>query len=108
MKTHIPINYYWRWSAFYWFTEGYLFIKQDSSYSASSDPCQRDTPIFNPTSSNLLNQHKLQLSATAQQVITHAFVYEGLYFVLANERKKIYRLEGKPGVAGFTASVFFD
>ena len=27
MRTHIPINYYWRWSAFYWFTNGYLFIK---------------------------------------------------------------------------------
>jgi hypothetical protein len=56
-----------------------------------------------------MTQHKLQLSAsTTNDVISHAFVYEGLYFVLANERKKIYRLEGSPGVAGFTASVFFD
>jgi hypothetical protein len=39
MLTHIPINYYWSWRAFYWFHRGYLWIKQDSSYDSAKDPC---------------------------------------------------------------------
>jgi len=53
MTSHIPINYYWRWRAFYWFTQGKLVIKQDSSYTQTGDPCQRDTPVFSPTTGNL-------------------------------------------------------
>lgn len=39
MTKHIPINYYWRWRAFYWFTQGKLVIKQDTSYTQTADPC---------------------------------------------------------------------
>lgn len=52
-RTHIPINYFWKWRAFYWFNNGRLIIKQDSSYTQTGDPCQRDTPVFNPTGATL-------------------------------------------------------
>jgi hypothetical protein len=26
-QTHVPINYYWKWRAFYWFKNGNVMIK---------------------------------------------------------------------------------
>jgi hypothetical protein len=79
MLTHIPINYYWHWRAFYWFHKGTLWIKQDSTYTETADPCQRDTPIFGPMS--VLAHHEYVFKGAAVNLVSHAFLYEGVYTV---------------------------
>lgn len=109
MLTHIPINYYWAWRAFYWFHKGVLWIKQDSTYTGS-DPCQRDTPIFPSTAASTALVHfEYTFKGTAVTLVSHAFLYEGLYTVWSDNAQKIYRLEGVPGTwENATPIVLFD
>jgi hypothetical protein len=77
------INYYWRWRAFYWFKNGMIHIKQDSSYIATNSPCNRATPVFNPAGATLVHYQR-QIARNANSgttIISHAFVYNGLYYV---------------------------
>ena len=109
MKKHIPINFYGRWRAFYWFTLGKLYVKQDSSYSQTADPCARDTPIFASTSSNVLLEDTLTISGATGELVSHAIVYEGIYVVMTDFKKRIYRIEGVPGSPTKLSKVtFFD
>ena len=98
MLTHIPINFYWAWRGFYWFHKGYLRIKQDSTFTTASDPCQRDTPIFPSTApTTALVHYEYFFKGPTVNLVSHAFLYEGLYTVWDDNAKIIYRLEGVPG-----------
>jgi len=48
--------------------------------------------------------------ATTETLVSHEFVYEGLYMVWSANTNRILRLEGKPGgtgTAAFVQSTFF-
>ena len=101
--TALEINFYWRWAAFYWFQKGKLFIKQDSIFpkTTEADACQRGTPIFDPTKTDpllhIVKDFTTDGIASSETIVSHAFVYEGLYMVWSGNKQRIIRLEGIPG-----------
>lgn len=92
------INWYPKWSAFYWMTRGRLVLKIDTQYSKrqeQDDAC--NTPLFSFSDSLVHKIYETEQAGDKRATfIDHVMLYNFMYFAIQGDGWKIYKASGTP------------